>query len=171
MIIFPPPVQYSNSQSPIILTTTIVAIRWDLQRLANGCSMVLVMDKLDKKCSSSSANMRCWISNNSPFSVLLLNLLQWKVCVGSLTAITLLCRFTSALFYVGSQPLVVFVVGVLYCLRGTSCDYCLQLFVANFLTRSCDRFCCFSCLVCMIFFAEFSPGGGVLLSYCEFVFC
>ena len=84
MIVFPPPVQCSKSQSSIIPTITnstiIVAIRWDLQRLANGCSMVLVMDKLDKECSSSSAIMRWWIFINSPFSVLLLNLLQWKVC-------------------------------------------------------------------------------------------
>ena len=97
MIIFHPPVQCSKSQSSFIPTTTThVANRWDLQRLANGCSMVLVMDKLDKECSSSSANMRWGISINCPFSVLLLNLLQWKVCftlfsVGYLTAITLLC--------------------------------------------------------------------------------
>ena len=51
MIIFHPPVQCSKSQSSIITTstsTTIVTIRWDLQRLANGCSIVLVMDKLRK---------------------------------------------------------------------------------------------------------------------------
>ena len=113
--------------------------------------------------------MRCWISNNSPFSVLLLNLLQWKVCFHPWTFQCWISHSYHTFMHIHYCP---FRVGALNRVIITGRVCCMGLVLSEkyivcnhliFLKRSCDRFCCVSCLVCMIFFAQFPSRGGIVV--------